>query len=52
MVVQVLVVGERLVVQDLDFPAEGGDIEGRASAAIEAPDLCPRFTLALIEGIQ
>jgi phenylalanyl-tRNA synthetase beta chain len=44
--------GERLRGPDLALRAEGGDIEGRASASIEAPDLCPRFTLALIEGIQ
>jgi phenylalanyl-tRNA synthetase beta chain len=44
--------GEKLREPDLELRAEGGDIEGRAGAAIEAPDLCPRFTLALIEGIE
>jgi phenylalanyl-tRNA synthetase beta chain len=37
---------------DLSFEAKGAPIEGRAGAAIEDPDLCARFTLALIEGIR
>jgi len=31
--------------------AEGPLIEGRAAATIEEPELCPRFTLGLIEGV-
>jgi phenylalanyl-tRNA synthetase beta chain len=37
---------------DFSFEAEGAPIDSRASVSIEAPDLCPRFTLALIEGIE
>jgi phenylalanyl-tRNA synthetase beta chain len=37
---------------DSTFPAKGAGIEGRAGAEIADPDLCPRFTLALVEGIQ
>ncbi|HSF18920.1 MAG TPA: phenylalanine--tRNA ligase subunit beta [Vicinamibacteria bacterium] len=35
----------------LDFVA-GDDIDGRARAEIADADLCPRFTLALVEGIE
>jgi phenylalanyl-tRNA synthetase beta chain len=37
---------------DRRFVAEGAAIEGRASAEIADPELCPRFTLALIQGIR
>jgi phenylalanyl-tRNA synthetase beta chain len=37
---------------DSSVDAKGAAIEGRASAEIADPDLCPRFTLALIEGIR
>ena len=34
------------------FPTEAEPIEGRASVRIEAPHLCRRFTLAIIEDIS
>jgi phenylalanyl-tRNA synthetase beta chain len=37
---------------DSTVDAKGAAIEGRARAEIADPDLCPRFTLALIEGIR
>jgi phenylalanyl-tRNA synthetase beta chain len=37
---------------DSKVNAMGGPIGGRAGAEIRDPDLCPRFTLALIEGIE
>ncbi len=37
---------------DSTFAAKGAAIEGRARAEIADPDLCPRFTLALIENIR
>jgi phenylalanyl-tRNA synthetase beta chain len=37
---------------DLSFEASGAPVESRAGVVIEAPDLCARFTLALVEGIQ
>jgi phenylalanyl-tRNA synthetase beta chain len=37
---------------DCTVKATGASIAGRAGAEILDPDLCPRFTLALIEGIQ
>ncbi len=37
---------------DFTFEAKGAAIAGRASVEIVDPDLCPRFTLSLIEGIR
>lgn len=37
---------------DLEFPAEGGPIGDRIKIRIDDPDLCPRYTGALIEGVQ
>jgi phenylalanyl-tRNA synthetase beta chain len=37
---------------DSTVDARGAAIEGRAGAEIADPDLCPRFTLALVEGIE
>jgi phenylalanyl-tRNA synthetase beta chain len=44
--------GASLREPDFAFTAKGGPIEGRAKAEIEDPELCPRFTLALLEGIR
>ncbi len=44
-------IGTTLTEPKLDFPAAGAGIEGRAAAEILDPDLCGRFTLALIEDI-
>ncbi|GMR22974.1 MAG: phenylalanine--tRNA ligase subunit beta [Acidobacteriota bacterium] len=43
--------GESLREPDLSFEAFGGAIDGRASVEIQDPDLCSRFTLAIIENI-
>jgi phenylalanyl-tRNA synthetase beta chain len=37
---------------DLELVARAGAIAGRARAEILDPDLCPRFTLALLEEVQ
>jgi phenylalanyl-tRNA synthetase beta chain len=37
---------------DSTFAVKGAAIEGRLRAEIADPDLCPRFTLALVEGIE
>ena len=37
---------------DVSTPRPGPAIEGRASVEIAAPDLCRRFTLALIEDVE
>ena len=44
--------GESLREPDFSFEALGGAIEGRASVEIQDPDLCARFTLAIIENIN
>lgn len=44
--------GESLREPDFTFEATGGDIEARASVEILDPDLCARFTLAVIENIE
>jgi len=44
--------GTRVREPDCTVDARGGAIEDRASAEISDPDLCPRFTLALVEGIE
>ncbi|NOK60488.1 MAG: phenylalanine--tRNA ligase subunit beta [Chloroflexi bacterium AL-W] len=36
---------------EFTLEATGPSIEGRAQVTIETPDLCPRFTATLIEGI-
>ncbi len=37
---------------DVSTPRPGATIDGRASVEIAAPDLCRRFTLALIEDVE
>ncbi len=44
--------GESLSEPDCSFETLGGAIEGRASVEIQDPDLCARFTLAIIENIN
>ena len=44
-------IGTTLTEPELDFPAAGASIEGRAAVEILGSDLCGRFTLALIEDI-
>ena len=44
--------GESLREPNFSFDALGGAIEGRASVEIQDPDLCARFTLAIIENIN
>ena len=44
-------IGTTLTEPELDFPAAGASIEGRAAVEILDSDLCRRFTLALIEDI-
>ena len=44
--------GAPLSLPDPQVLAEGPPIAGRAAVTIEAPDLCPRFTLGLAEGVR
>ncbi len=44
--------GQTLCEPDFAFEALGESVEARASVDIQAPDLCPRFTLAIIENIE
>jgi phenylalanyl-tRNA synthetase beta chain len=36
----------------IDYHATGKPIKGRARVDVEAPDLCPRYVAALIEGVE
>ncbi|HTE85608.1 MAG TPA: phenylalanine--tRNA ligase subunit beta [Dehalococcoidia bacterium] len=44
--------GETVREPQAAYPAEAGPIEGRLSVEIEAPDLCPRYIGALLEGVH
>ena len=44
--------GAPLTPPEVSTPRPGPGIEGRASVEIAAPDLCRRFTLALIEDVE
>jgi phenylalanyl-tRNA synthetase beta chain len=43
--------GAELRLPQVELEASGPPIEGRAKVTVEAPDLCPRFTATLIEGV-
>jgi phenylalanyl-tRNA synthetase beta chain len=43
--------GQTLRMPEIALEATGPLIEGRAQVTVETPDLCPRFTATLIEGI-
>jgi phenylalanyl-tRNA synthetase beta chain len=43
--------GQSLRMPAIDLHATGPSMQGRAQVTIETPDLCPRFTVTLIEGI-
>ena len=45
-------IGGSLVPPRTEARRSGSSIAGRAAAEVRAPDLCPRFTLALIEDVQ
>lgn len=36
----------------LDYPEAGPPVQGRATVQIAAPDLCPRYVAALVEGVS
>jgi len=44
--------GQKLSPPPADYPEEGPPIEGQASAEIRDPDLCPRYSAALISGVK
>ncbi|HNP71199.1 MAG TPA: phenylalanine--tRNA ligase subunit beta [Kouleothrix sp.] len=44
--------GARLHIPEVTIAATGPSIEGRAQVTVEEPDLCPRFSATLIEGIE
>lgn len=43
--------GQQLHMPPIELRTDGPPIEGRAKVTVEAPNLCPRFTATLIEGI-
>src|SRR5215216_2208986 len=43
--------GAQLHVPEMLLDATGPSIEGRAQVTVEAPELCPRFTATLVEGV-
>ncbi len=43
--------GAQLRMPAMPLDATGPNIEGRAHVTVETPDLCPRFTATLIEGV-
>lgn len=43
--------GAPLRIPEFPLDADGPTIAGQAQVTIETPDLCPRFTLTLIEGV-
>ncbi|NNJ09824.1 phenylalanine--tRNA ligase subunit beta [Chloroflexales bacterium ZM16-3] len=45
------ITGAKLTMPSPQVVAEGAEIAGRAGVMIEEPDLCPRFTIGLIEGV-
>ncbi|HEU5087567.1 MAG TPA: phenylalanine--tRNA ligase subunit beta, partial [Roseiflexaceae bacterium] len=44
--------GTPLRLPEYAIDATGPSVEGRVSVTIEEPDLCPRFTATLIEGVK
>lgn len=44
--------GAELRMPAFEVEASGPPIEGRAKVTVETPDLCPRFTATLIEGVR
>jgi phenylalanyl-tRNA synthetase beta chain len=43
--------GAQLRLPEMPLESTGPSIEGRAQVTVETPDLCPRFTATLIEGV-
>lgn len=46
------ITGTPLRLPDPQVVMDGPAIAGRAHVTVEAPDLCPRFTLSLVEGVR
>jgi phenylalanyl-tRNA synthetase beta chain len=44
--------GAPLHIPSFELETAGPSIEGRARVTVETPDLCPRFTATLIEGVR
>jgi len=44
--------GAQLHIPDVTIDAAGPIAEGRVKVTVETPDLCPRFSVTLIEGVQ
>lgn len=44
--------GKTVRMPETSFEASGPPIEGRFQITVEAPDLCPRFTATLAEGVE
>jgi phenylalanyl-tRNA synthetase beta chain len=46
------ITGKELREPDISFAANGRDIGGLATVEISDPDLCPRYTASVIEGVK
>src|SRR6266545_4339923 len=44
--------GAQLHIPKVTIDATGPSVEGRVRVTVETPDLCPRFSVTLIEGVQ
>ena len=44
--------GAELHIPDMQYDATGPSIDGRVQITVEEPDLCPRFSATLIEGVK
>jgi phenylalanyl-tRNA synthetase beta chain len=45
------ITGASLRLPNPEVPTAGAPVEGRVRVSVETPDLCPRFTATLIEGV-
>lgn len=45
------ITGARLHMPEVHLEATGPSVEGRVHVTVETPELCPRFTATLIEGV-
>ncbi len=46
------ITGEAVTEPDLSYPEDGAPIAGQVSVKIADPDLCPRYTAALVTGVS
>src|SRR3972149_7795927 len=44
--------GQRVRDPSIEYRAAGAPVKGRANVEVQAPDLCPRYVAALLEGVK